>query len=111
MGDVGALALGAALGIVAILVITSYSIHYTKLYDFVIVGSSNAVNLTDGLDGLAILPTVLIAGALGVFAYTTGNVKFAVYLGIPRITSYNVCYTKLLRNQAFTSPPTTSSSP
>ncbi len=52
---------------------------------FVIVGSSNAVNLTDGLDGLAILPTVLIAGALGVFAYTTGNVKIADYLGIPYI--------------------------
>ncbi len=52
---------------------------------FVIVGSSNAVNLTDGLDGLAILPTVLIAGALGVFAYTTGNVKIASYLGIPYI--------------------------
>jgi phospho-N-acetylmuramoyl-pentapeptide-transferase len=52
---------------------------------FVIVGSSNAVNLTDGLDGLAILPTVLIAGALAVFAYATGNVKFAVYLGIPYI--------------------------
>jgi phospho-N-acetylmuramoyl-pentapeptide-transferase len=58
---------------------------YVLLSYFVIVGSSNAVNLTDGLDGLAILPTVLIAGALGVFAYTTGNVKFAVYLGIPYI--------------------------
>ena len=52
---------------------------------FVIVGSSNAVNLTDGLDGLAILPTVLVAGALGIFAYTTGNVKIASYLGIPYI--------------------------
>jgi phospho-N-acetylmuramoyl-pentapeptide-transferase len=58
---------------------------YVVLTYFVIVGSSNAVNLTDGLDGLAILPTVLIAGALGVFAYVTGNVKFAVYLGIPYI--------------------------
>jgi phospho-N-acetylmuramoyl-pentapeptide-transferase len=58
---------------------------YVVLTYFVIVGSSNAVNLTDGLDGLAILPTVLIAGALGVFAYATGNVKFAVYLGIPYI--------------------------
>ncbi len=58
---------------------------YVLFVWFVIVGSSNAVNLTDGLDGLAILPTVLIAGALGVFAYTTGNVKFAVYLGIPYI--------------------------
>ncbi|MAY42079.1 MULTISPECIES: phospho-N-acetylmuramoyl-pentapeptide-transferase [unclassified Neptuniibacter] len=52
---------------------------------FVIVGSSNAVNLTDGLDGLAILPTVLVAGALGVFAYLSGNVKFADYLLIPYI--------------------------
>jgi phospho-N-acetylmuramoyl-pentapeptide-transferase len=58
---------------------------YVLFVWFVIVGSSNAVNLTDGLDGLAILPTVLIAGALAVFAYTTGNVKFAVYLGIPYI--------------------------
>jgi len=58
---------------------------YVVLAYFVIVGSSNAVNLTDGLDGLAILPTVLIAGALAVFAYTTGNVKFSVYLGIPYI--------------------------
>ncbi len=52
---------------------------------FVIVGSSNAVNLTDGLDGLAIMPTVLIGGALGMFAYVTGNVNFANYLGIPYI--------------------------
>ncbi|MGB5473577.1 MAG: phospho-N-acetylmuramoyl-pentapeptide-transferase [Gammaproteobacteria bacterium] len=58
---------------------------YIVLAWFVIVGSSNAVNLTDGLDGLAILPTVLIAGALAVFAYATGNVKFAVYLGIPYV--------------------------
>jgi phospho-N-acetylmuramoyl-pentapeptide-transferase len=52
---------------------------------FVIVGSSNAVNLTDGLDGLAIMPTVLVAGALGVFAYVTGNAVFAKYLLIPFI--------------------------
>ena len=51
----------------------------------VIVGSSNAVNLTDGLDGLAIMPTVMVAGALGFFAYLTGHVKFAEYLGIPYI--------------------------
>lgn len=50
-----------------------------------IVGSSNAVNLTDGLDGLAILPTVMVAGALGLFAYVTGHVKFAEYLAIPYI--------------------------
>lgn len=56
---------------------------YILLTYFVIVGSSNAVNLTDGLDGLAIMPTVLVAGALAVFAYVTGNAKFALYLGIP----------------------------
>jgi phospho-N-acetylmuramoyl-pentapeptide-transferase len=49
---------------------------------FVIVGSSNAVNLTDGLDGLAIMPCVMVAGGLGVFAYVTGNVNFASYLQI-----------------------------
>ncbi len=53
---------------------------------FVIVGTSNAVNLTDGLDGLAILPTVLVAGALGLFAYLSGHVRFAEYLQIPYIT-------------------------
>jgi len=52
---------------------------------FVIVGASNAVNLTDGLDGLAIMPAVLVAGALGVFAYAAGNAVFANYLGIPHI--------------------------
>lgn len=52
---------------------------------FVIVGTSNAVNLTDGLDGLAIVPTVLVAGAFALFAYTTGNINFAKYLGIPYI--------------------------
>jgi phospho-N-acetylmuramoyl-pentapeptide-transferase len=51
----------------------------------VIVGTSNAVNLTDGLDGLAIMPAVMVAMALGVFAYATGNVKFAGYLQIPYI--------------------------
>jgi phospho-N-acetylmuramoyl-pentapeptide-transferase len=50
-----------------------------------IVGFSNAVNLTDGLDGLAIMPTVLVGGALGVFAYVTGNVNFSQYLGIPYV--------------------------
>ncbi len=50
-----------------------------------IVGFSNAVNLTDGLDGLAIMPTVLVGGALGVFAYVTGNVNFSEYLGIPYV--------------------------
>jgi phospho-N-acetylmuramoyl-pentapeptide-transferase len=58
---------------------------YVVLAYFVIVGSSNAVNLTDGLDGLAILPTVMVGGALGIFAYATGHVNFAGYLGIPYI--------------------------
>ena len=52
---------------------------------FVIVGSSNAVNLTDGLDGLALMPTVLVTVALGVFAYLSGNSFFAKYLMIPYI--------------------------
>jgi phospho-N-acetylmuramoyl-pentapeptide-transferase len=56
---------------------------FIPLTYFVIVGSSNAVNLTDGLDGLAIMPSVLVAGALGVFAYASGNVVFSNYLGIP----------------------------
>ncbi|MDO9012349.1 MAG: phospho-N-acetylmuramoyl-pentapeptide-transferase [Gallionella sp.] len=51
----------------------------------VIVGTSNAVNLTDGLDGLAIMPTVMVASALALFAYVAGNVVFAKYLGIPYI--------------------------
>jgi phospho-N-acetylmuramoyl-pentapeptide-transferase len=50
-----------------------------------VVGTSNAVNLTDGLDGLAIMPTVMVAGGLGVFAYATGHSVFASYLGIPYI--------------------------
>jgi phospho-N-acetylmuramoyl-pentapeptide-transferase len=58
---------------------------YLVLVYFVVVGSSNAVNLTDGLDGLAILPTVLIAGALAIFAYATGNLFIAKYLHIPFI--------------------------
>ncbi|WP_432696311.1 phospho-N-acetylmuramoyl-pentapeptide-transferase [Marinobacterium sp. YM272] len=52
---------------------------------FVIVGSSNAVNLTDGLDGLAIMPTVMVGGALAVFAYLSGHVQFANYLNIPYV--------------------------
>lgn len=58
---------------------------YIVLAYFVIVGSSNAVNLTDGLDGLAILPTVMVAGALAIFAYATGHIRFAEYLGIPYV--------------------------
>ena len=58
---------------------------YVILAYLVIVGSSNAVNLTDGLDGLAILPTVMVGGALGVFAYVTGHAHFSEYLGIPYV--------------------------
>jgi phospho-N-acetylmuramoyl-pentapeptide-transferase len=58
---------------------------FIALTYFVIVGTSNAVNLTDGLDGLAIMPAVMVAAALGVFAYVTGNFKFASYLQIPYI--------------------------
>jgi phospho-N-acetylmuramoyl-pentapeptide-transferase len=60
-------------------------VFYIVLTYFVIVGSSNAVNLTDGLDGLAIMPTVLVGGALGVLAYITGNVEFSRYLLVPYI--------------------------
>jgi phospho-N-acetylmuramoyl-pentapeptide-transferase len=51
----------------------------------VIVGASNAVNLTDGLDGLAIMPTVMVGGALGIFAYVTGRVDYSTYLFLPHI--------------------------
>ncbi len=61
------------------------AVSYVLLTYFVIVGSSNAVNLTDGLDGLAILPTVMVGGALGVFAYLSGNSVFSGYLGIPYV--------------------------
>jgi phospho-N-acetylmuramoyl-pentapeptide-transferase len=58
---------------------------FIALTYFVIVGTSNAVNLTDGLDGLAIMPTVMIGAALGIFAYVSGNAIFARYLQIPMI--------------------------
>jgi len=58
---------------------------YVVLTYFVIVGTSNAVNLTDGLDGLAILPAVMVAGALAIFCYLSGHVMFAEYLAIPYI--------------------------
>jgi phospho-N-acetylmuramoyl-pentapeptide-transferase len=58
---------------------------YIVLAYFVIVGTSNAVNLTDGLDGLAILPAVMVAGGLGIFGYASGHLHFAEYLGIPFI--------------------------
>ncbi|MDT9120783.1 phospho-N-acetylmuramoyl-pentapeptide-transferase, partial [Escherichia coli] len=68
-------------------VIIPLGFFYIVLSYFVIVGASNAVNLTDGLDGLAIMPTVMVAGALAIFAYVTGNVKFATYLQIPFVAS------------------------
>jgi phospho-N-acetylmuramoyl-pentapeptide-transferase len=58
---------------------------FVPLVWLVVVGSSNAVNLTDGLDGLAIMPAVLVAGALGVFAYAAGHAVFADYLGVPAV--------------------------
>ncbi len=58
---------------------------FIALTYFVIVGTSNAVNLTDGLDGLAIMPTVMVGSALGVFAYLTGSATYSKYLFIPHI--------------------------
>ena len=60
-------------------------VGFVVLSYFVIVGSSNAVNLTDGADGLAILPTAMVAGALAVFAYVAGHAVFSKYLGLPHI--------------------------
>jgi len=60
-------------------------IGFVAIAYFWIVGFSNAVNLTDGLDGLAIMPTVLVACALGVFAYASGNAVFSSYLQIPQV--------------------------
>jgi phospho-N-acetylmuramoyl-pentapeptide-transferase len=62
------------------------AVGFVILGYFVVVGTSNAVNLTDGLDGLAIMPTVMIASALAVFAYVSGNAVFAKYLGFPLIS-------------------------
>lgn len=61
-------------------------ILYIVISYFVIVGSSNAVNLTDGLDGLAILPTVMVGGALGIITYLVGHAEFSAYLNIPFVT-------------------------
>lgn len=60
-------------------------VGFVTLTYFVIVGTSNAVNLTDGLDGLAIMPTVMISSGLAIFAYVAGHSIFAKYLGIPYI--------------------------
>ncbi|MBC3765295.1 phospho-N-acetylmuramoyl-pentapeptide-transferase [Neptunicella marina] len=64
-------------------VMPQLGIMYMLLSYFVLVGTSNAVNLTDGLDGLAIVPTILVAGAFAIFAYVTGNINFSAYLNIP----------------------------
>ena len=61
------------------------AIGFMVLTYFVIVGTSNAVNLTDGLDGLAIMPTVMVASALAIFSYVAGHVVFSKYLGLPHI--------------------------
>lgn len=66
-------------------VVLPLGLFYILFTYFVIVGTSNAVNLTDGLDGLAIMPIVLVGGALGIFAYVTGHIKFAEYLSVPYI--------------------------
>ena len=60
-------------------------LFYIVLAYFVIVGTSNAVNFTDGLDGLAIMPTVFVAGAFALIAWATGNVEWAKYLYIPHL--------------------------
>ncbi|MBD1581002.1 phospho-N-acetylmuramoyl-pentapeptide-transferase [Pseudoalteromonas sp. S16_S37] len=66
-------------------VMPQLGLFYLVMCYFVIVGTSNAVNLTDGLDGLAIVPTILVASALAIIAYLTGNVNFSSYLHIPHI--------------------------
>lgn len=66
-------------------VLPQLGVMYILLCYFVIVGTSNAVNLTDGLDGLAIVPTIMVAAAFAIFAYVTGNVNFSEYLNIPYI--------------------------
>jgi phospho-N-acetylmuramoyl-pentapeptide-transferase len=66
-------------------VLVPLGIGYVFLTWLVIVGTSNAVNLTDGLDGLAILPAVMVAAGLGAIAYATGNVNFSAYLQIPYV--------------------------
>ena len=66
-------------------VMPQLGLFYMVIAYFAIVGTSNAVNLTDGLDGLAIVPTILVAGAFAIFAYVTGNINFSEYLNIPHI--------------------------
>lgn len=64
-------------------VMPQLGLMYIVMTYFAIVGTSNAVNLTDGLDGLAIVPTMMVAGALALFAYVSSNVNFSDYLNIP----------------------------
>jgi phospho-N-acetylmuramoyl-pentapeptide-transferase len=66
-------------------VMPQLGVMYMVIVYFALVGTSNAVNLTDGLDGLAIVPTILVAGAFAIFSYVTGNVNFSEYLNIPHI--------------------------
>ena len=66
-------------------IVIPLGIWFVPFVYFVVVGSSNAVNLTDGLDGLAILPTVMVAGALGVIVYAVGHTEFSSYLQIPYV--------------------------
>ncbi len=66
-------------------VLPQLGLMYIALVYFTVVGSSNAVNLTDGLDGLAIVPTIMVAGALGLVAYITGNINFSAYLHLPHL--------------------------
>ncbi|MEQ1487242.1 MAG: phospho-N-acetylmuramoyl-pentapeptide-transferase [Methylotenera sp.] len=67
------------------LVLPLSAVGFIVLTYLVVVGSSNAVNLTDGLDGLAILPTVMVSSALGIFAYVAGHLYFSKYLGVPYV--------------------------
>ena len=66
-------------------IILNLGILFIPFAMLVIIATSNAVNLTDGLDGLAIMPIVLVSGALGIFAYLSGNINFSEYLLIPYI--------------------------
>ena len=66
-------------------VVIDLGIFFIPFVMLVIISTSNAVNLTDGLDGLAIMPVVLVSGALGIFAYLSGNINFSEYLLIPYI--------------------------
>jgi len=68
------------------------TLGFIVLTFFVIVGTSNAVNLTDGLDGLAIMPTVMVGGALGIFAYVAGHAVFSKYLGVPYIAGAGLAF-------------------